>query len=295
VGSAIRYAFDEAISSLWRGRQVGFIATGTIAVALFVLGGFLILTANLERLSGEWSKAAELSVFLKDEITPPERQAIEQAVAPGALVVSQEYVSKPDALARFKQTFNTIAGAVDDPGDNPLPASIEVRLTPAAAAGDGVDPLVARLRQLPGVADVQYDRQWLNRMVSAIGVVRGAGLILATVLAIAAALTTANVVRLGLYTRRDELDIMQLVGAPVAYVKGPFVAEGLVQGGLGAVLALAALGLAFLVMRARYLAPLASAINLPSVRFLPWEVCALLVVGGMAVGCVGGLFAAWRS
>ena len=72
MAGAIRYAVDEATASLWRGRQVGFIATGTIAVALFVLGGFLILTANLERLSGEWSKAAELSVFLKDEITPPE-------------------------------------------------------------------------------------------------------------------------------------------------------------------------------------------------------------------------------
>lgn len=295
MAGAIRYAVDEATASLWRGRQVGFIATGTIAVALFVLGGFLILTANLERLSGEWSKAAELSVFLKDEITPPERQAIEEAVAPGALVVSHEYVSKPDALARFKQTFNTMAGAVDDPRDNPLPASFEVRLTSAAASGDGVEALVTRLRQLPGVADVQYDRQWLNRMVSAIRVIRGVGLILAAVLAIAAALTTANVVRLGLYTRRDELDIMQLVGAPAAYVKGPFVAEGVVQGGLGAVIALAALGAAFLALRARYLGPLASAINLSSVRFLPWEVCALLVAGGMVVGCVGGLFAAWRS
>jgi cell division transport system permease protein len=295
VAGAIRYALDEATSSLWRSRQVAFIATGTIAVALFVLGGFLVVTTNLERLSGEWAKTAELSVFLKDEITAAEREAIDQAVSPGALVVSHEYVSKAEALARFKQTFNTMASAVDDLGANPLPASIEVRLSPASAAGGGVDRLVASLRQLPGVADVQYDRQWLDRMVSAIGVIRGAGLVLATVLAIAAALTVANVVRLGLYTRRDELDIMQLVGAPGAYVKGPFVAEGLVQGGIGAVIALAALGAAFLAVRARYLVPLASAINLSSVRFLPWEVCALLVVGGMAVGCAGGVFAAWRS
>jgi len=68
-------------------------------VALFVLGGFLILTANLERLSGEWAKAAELSVFLKDQIAPEERRAIEQAVAPGQLVASYELVSKATARA----------------------------------------------------------------------------------------------------------------------------------------------------------------------------------------------------
>jgi cell division transport system permease protein len=295
MAGALRYAVDEAMTSLWRGRQAGFLATGTIAVALFVLGGFFILTTNLERLSTEWAKAAELSVFLTDEISAEERHAIEQTVAPGELVASREFVSKSDALARFKETFSAVAGAVEDLGENPLPASIEVRLTQAAASGKGIEGLVASLRQMPGVADIQYDRQWLNRMLSAIRLIRGAGLILGTVLAVAAALTVANVVRLGLYTRRDELDIMQLVGAPQAYIRGPFVVEGILQGGLGAVIAIAALGGAFLALRARYLVPLASAINLSAVGFLSWEVCGLLVVGGMAVGCLGGLVAAWRS
>src|SRR5262249_13490244 len=137
-----------------------------------------------------------------------------------------------------------------------------------------------------------YDRQWLNRLLTAIGVIRGAGLLLASVLTLAAALTVANVVRLGLYARRDELDIMQLVGAPQVYVRGPFVMEGVLQGGIGALAAVAVLGVAFLALKARYLTPLASAINLSSVRFLPVELCVLLVLGGMAVGCLGGLVAA---
>jgi cell division transport system permease protein len=100
------------------------------------------------------------------------------------------------------------------------------------------------------------------------------------------------VVRLALYARRDELDIMELVGAPRVYVQGPFVVEGTLQGGLGAVVALAALGIVFMALRGRYLVPLASAINLSAVRFLPVELCLLIVVGGMMVGCVGGLVAA---
>jgi cell division transport system permease protein len=292
VAGAVGYSFSEARASLWRGRHAGLLATGTIAIALFVLGTFLVLTANLERLGAEWSKAAELSVFLRDEITSDEREAIEQAVASGPLIASHEYVSKSEALARFKQTFNSMAGAVDDLGENPLPASIEVRLAAGSASSDAIDGLAAALRGKPGVADVQYDRQWLNRMLSAIRLIRGAGLVLGGVLAVAAALTVANVVRLGLYSRRDELDIMELVGAPRTYIRGPFIAEGILQGGLGAALALALLAAVFLAARARYLMPLAAAVNVSSVRFLPWQLCAVMVVGGMVVGCLGGLMAA---
>jgi cell division transport system permease protein len=106
-------------------------------------------------------------------------------------------------------------------------------------------------------------------------------------------LTVANVVRLALYARRDELDIMQLVGAPQLYIRGPFVMEGVLHGGAGAVVALAALLIGHLAIRARYVAALAPAIDLASLRFLPLDLCALLVLGGMVVGCAGGLVAAW--
>src|SRR5439155_18127342 len=118
-----------------------------------------------------------------------------------------------------------------------------------------------------GVADVPYDRQWLMRVLSAITIVRAVGLVLGAVLTVAAAVTVHNVVRLALYARRDEIEIMQLVGAPQAYIRGPFVVEGVLQGGVGAAVSLAALGVGFLLLRARYLAPLASSINLGSVRF----------------------------
>jgi cell division transport system permease protein len=290
---ALRYAIEEAALSLWRGRQAGLLSTLTIALALFVLGAFLLVTANLDRVGAEWSRAAELSIYLKDDATPADRRAIEAAL-PSDLVATHEYVSKPDALARFKQTFTDLTTAVDTLGDNPLPASIDVRLRPEAGAGAAIDTFAERLRQMPGVADVRYDRQWLGRLLSAIGVIRGVGFTLGSLLTIAAALTVANVVRLALYARREEIDIMQLVGAPQVYIRGPFVMEGVLQGGAGAVVALAALGAAFLALRARYLMPLAEALNMSSVRFLPVELCVLLVVGGMAVGCLGGLVAAWN-
>ena len=290
--AALRYAFDEATRSLWRGRQSGLLSTATIALALFVLGAFLLVTSNLERLGAEWGSTAEMSVYLKDDATAQDRAAVEQILAPGDLVESKEFVSKGNALARFKQTFSDLAGALDGLGDNPLPASYEVRLRSGAANSAALDELGASLRRAKGVADVRYDRQWLARALSAIGIVRTVGLTLGLILTMAAALTVANVVRLALYARRDEIEIMHLVGAPTVYVRGPFVMEGVLQGGIGALAAIAILGGAYLAVRGRYLAPLAAAMNVPSVQFLPVSTCVLLVLGGMVVGCLGGLVAA---
>ena len=113
------------------------------------------------------------------------------------------------------------------------------------------------------------------------------------ILTVAAALTVASVVRLALHARREEIEIMQLVGAPSAYIRGPFVMEGVIQGGVGALVALVALAVVFLSLRGSYLTPLATAVNLTTVDFLPAELAVLLVVGGMLVGCIGGLVAAW--
>ena len=293
---ALRYAFDEAFVSLWRGKGTGLLSTGTIAVAMFVLGGFLLATANLQQLGDEWSRSAEMSVFLEDSATAADRAIIEGLIAPGPVVAGFEFVSKAQALERFKQTFADLASTIDTLEGNPLPASYEVRLQPEANdSPEGVGTLATALRSAHGVVDVRYDRQWLDRLLTSIDIVRTIGLVLAAVLIVAASLTVATVVRLSLHARRDELEIMQLVGAPRAYIRGPFVMEGLLQGGIGAAVALLLLLVVFYAVRERYLTPLAAAINLSSVRFLSFGLWLLLLGGGMLVGCLGGWVASRRA
>src|SRR5205823_4505621 len=118
------------------------------------------------------------SVYLEDHITSAQRSAIEGTLTSGQMVVAHEYVSKNDALKRFKQTFGDLSVAIDSLGDNPLPASYEVRLRAEPDAGTGVERLSATLQQMAGVSDVRYDRQWLDRLRSAIQVIREVGLLL---------------------------------------------------------------------------------------------------------------------
>lgn len=288
---ALRYFFDEALASLWRGYKTGLIAVATIAAAVLVLGGFLVVTSNMEQLFARWQEAAEFSVYLRDEVTPADRAAIDSALAGSRLILGVETVSKDEALKRFRRNFGELAAAAGDLPENPLPASIEVRLVATADPAD-VEILAVHVSKLGGVADVRYDRQWIQRLLNAVRLVRAGGFALAGVLIFAAALTVASVVRLALVARREEIHIMQLVGAPMAYIRGPFVVEGLIQGGVGAVVALGTLWALFRWLRYRPLTTLAAAIDPSSVVFLSFPTCAALLAGAMAVGCLGGLIAA---
>jgi cell division transport system permease protein len=288
---SVEYALRQGGASLWRSRGSSAFAVLAIALALIVLGALLIVTWNAEQLLARWSSAAEFSVYLRDDATSDQRGAIETAIDQSGLSDGREYVSKAEALTRFRREFAELSELTSGFDENPFPASIEVRVRPGAEH-ETAEALVKRLIAMPGVADARYDRDWLARVSAGLGTIRAAGVALALLMAIAAAVTVATVVRLGLRARREELEIMELVGAPLAFIRGPFVAEGFLQGGIGALLAIAALWVGFLVAMASWGTDLNSLLGGGSVQFLPIRLCLYLILGGMLVGSAGGLVAA---
>ena len=288
----VKYAFNEALASLMRGWRSAALAVLTIAAGLFVLGFSLVVNTNLQRIVGRWAEAAELSIFLRDDITREQLAAVDDVIAKSELAAERQYVSKKDAVKRFSEDFPDLAPTAESLEQSPFPASFDVKLNQRARDADAaVDTLATTLSGTPGVADVRYDRRWLSRVNSAVRLVRGVALLVIVMLAVAAALTVANVVRLGAYARRDEIEIMQLVGAPFAYIRGPFVAEGLLQGGAGALVAMTLLWVVFLAGRAR-LGQLATEGLGVGLTFMPVGLWLLLLGGGMLLGCIGGLVVA---
>ena len=290
---AIDYALRQGWASLWRSRGSSAFAVIAIALAMTVLGALLLVTWNVQQLLARWTEAAEFSVYLRDEATSEQRGAIEALVDSSGAATGREYVSKADALARFRREFTDLASLTQGFDDNPFPASLEIRVRAEAERDGRADTLIRQVAGLPGVADVRYDRDWLARLASGLDAIRGAGFALALLMAVAASVTVATVVRLGLHARRDEIEIMQLVGSPMAFIRGPFVAEGLMQGGLGALLALALLWIGFAAVGAWWGTDLRTLLDGGSLEFLPGRFAASLVAGGMAVGGAGG-FAASR-
>ena len=290
---AIAYFFSEAAESLWRSRRAALLSTLTIAAGLFVLGFFLMVNANIQRVIGRWTDAAELAVYVRDDATPDQIAVMNDLLSKSGLAASVQYFSKDDAKKEFARDFPDLAAAAATLERNPFPASFAVRLNAQAqSAPAAVENLASTMSGVAGVADVRYDRTWIARLSGTIRAIRGVGLVIVLLMAVASAMTVANVVRLTAVARRHEIEIMQLVGAPFAYIRGPFIAEGLMQGGMGALAAIVLLVGAFAAIRARYGTVLADAVGLTGVAFVPIHLLLLMDVGGMALGCMGGFVVA---
>jgi cell division transport system permease protein len=288
---ALGYFIQEAVTSLWRSRLVNAISIGTIAVSLFVLGAFLTVAGNLGDVVSRWTEKIQIIVYLEDGIEDRVRASLENRLREDAAVESIELVDQEQALERFRTLFRDLSSLPEDLGENPFPASLEVNLKASRQSPEEVQRLAGELAEVPGVQEIQYDLLWIERLATGVRLLRGVGAFLGGILVLAGIFTISNVIRLTVYAREDELDIMRLVGATRAYVKGPFVVEGMIQGGLGG---LVAAGLLWMALR--WLArDLASSELLGQGAFaLPREIAAALVVGGMAVGVVGSLMSLRR-
>src|SRR5262245_54371000 len=290
---ALQYFLEEALTSLLRSRLISALSIGTIGVSLFVLGAFLTVASNLNAVVTRWTQKVQLTAYLRDGVDERARRLLQERLEGDAAVESFVAVSKDEALARFKALFRDLRTLPDDLGTNPFPESIEITLKPGRQSSDEVRRLASELQAAPGVEEVQYDLLWIQRLATVVKLVRGLGGVLGGILAMAGVFTISNVIRLTVYARQDELDIMRLVGATRAYVRGPFVVEGMLQGGLGGALAVGLLYAAIHMMARDVLA--ASELMGRSSLLLPMEVCLALVLGGMAVGLVGSLVSLGRS
>jgi cell division transport system permease protein len=288
---AFSYFVNEALTSLWRSRLVNAVSIGTIAVSLFVLGAFLTVASALSGLVTRWTETVQVIVYLEDGLETRVRESLENRLREDPAVASLQLVSREEALARFRGMFRDLSSLPEDLGENPFPASLEVNLRPERQSAAEVERLAKALAGVPGVREVQYDLLWIERLSTGVRLVRVVGAFLGGILVLAAVFTISNVIRLTIYAREDELDIMRLVGATRAYVKGPFVAEGVIQGGVGGLVASFLLwtALAWLSrdLQVSDLLPHATLSLSPALGVL-------LVAGGMLVGLVGSLMSLSR-
>lgn len=285
--TAVLYFTREALRRLWRSRRTSSVSIGMITIAVFILGLFLLVAENLRQTVDLWEGSSKVSLYLRPDATPQQLSAIQAHLNHRALLEEWKFVSREEALSRFRKHFSSLSGVVDELDENPFPASFEVHVEQPQIQDPRFDDEVRRLKSLPGVEDVQFDWQWVERLRRIIRAVNLVGFFAGGILAIAAAFTTANVIRLGQVLYREEISIMRLVGATETMVRGPFLIEGIAQGLLGATLASGFLFALFFT--AQQLAERSPSLlwSLFVATFLPWHKVLLLIGGGMLAGLVG--------
>ncbi len=271
------------------------VSLGTILTAFFTLGAFLVLERHVRDAATAWAEAAELSVFLDDRVDDTTRLTLQQEIAAHQAVANVQFVSRPEALERFNREFPELRDVSSSLTENPFPASLEVKLRSDPRVADAGDRLADLLRHKPGVSDVRYDRQWLADVTALGSGLRAAGVAAVFILIAGAVLTMSAVIRLGLHARKDELEIMELVGAPDTFIRGPFVMEGAMLGGAGAALAMGALWVGLTGARQVGIETLTALYGMGQILFLDVRRAAFLFLGAVLVGALAGAIASHPS
>jgi len=285
------FLIGEALRDLRRAGRVAVSAIVLITLSLAALGGFWLVSSNLERAVAKWRERVRIIVYLKREPPAGEAAALVERVQGVPGVAGVLYLSKADALASLKAVLGKDASVVAQLPSNPLPASLEITPAAAAATPEGARALVERLESLPEAEEVAGSVDWVERLSQWQRLLTTIGLGIGAVLAIAAFLTVATATTLILHARRRETEIMRLVGATEMTIRLPLLLQGMLQGLLGAVLALAVLVATHWVVAPR-LAPLVNlTLGLPEIAFLPPLSLAVLLLAGTVLGGLGGWLA----
>ena len=281
--STSEYIVRETMISLKRNSWMSFASIGTVAVSLFVLGMFLILVVNMNRMVASLESQVEISVYIRDEVSDSGIHALEERITQMQGVESVKYVDRETAMKRFRERLGDQQFLLDSLGEtNPLPNSFEVRIL----RPDMVRTAAEAIAEMPGVETAKYGQDVVEHLFDITRLVRLFGLALMFVLALATLFIISNTIRLTVFARRKEIAIMKYVGATDWFIRWPFLLEGIVLGCLGGIVAAIVLRGAYRVIAAKIYDTLAFFPLLPENPFLHYVTAAILICG-MFVGALG--------
>lgn len=264
-------------------------AIGTVAVSLTILAFFTIVVLNVQKLTGRWSEEVQVVAYL-DEV-PEGRQLQEWIDDMRSLpeVSGVAFVSRQEAFQRFQKRLARDADLLEGVDPEILPASLEITLHEQFRNRQSIAALVGRLQQNRALSDLRYGQEWLERFESFVMLLRLGGAILGGFLLFATLFIVANTIKLTLYARRDELEIMTLVGGTPLFIKIPFLVEGALQGAVGGGLALAGGYALFQLFVREGLGALLPLSGLEQITFLPASYQLALIAAGTLLGLFGSL------
>ena len=284
----VDYYFRETISGLRRNGVVTFAAISTVFISLFLLGGALLIGRQTDLLIEAQAQNVEVAVFLLDDISGAQRERLTDKIATMPEVETVEFESKDEAYQNFKDLFANQPELWQNVGPDALPASFRVKLSDP----EKFEVIAARLAGEPGIEEIRDQRELLRQFFAVASIFRFGVGATAIIMLVSAAGLIANTVRMALFARRKEIGIMKLVGATNWYIRIPFLVEGMVQGLIGAGVALAAI----FTIKALWFDELRGQIG-----FIPllqtgdmFFVVPLLLVAGVVVAAVASLFAMRR-
>ena len=279
----IEYYFREVLLSMIRNRWMSFASIGTVAVSLFVLGVFLILVVNMNKMAASLESQVQISVYINDNLSENGRKEIERMTRDLKNVSAVEYVPREEALKILRERLGENKKILDALGEsNPLPNSFQVTVKSA----DDVKKTAAAIADLYGVDEVKYGQDVAANLFEMTHLLRFFGLVLMALLFGATVFIISNTIRLTVFARRKEIAIMKYVGATDWFIRWPFILEGVTLGIIGGGVSALALRSFYSAMTAKIYDTLTFFPMVEQYPFMNYMTIALCVAGSL-IGILG--------
>lgn len=283
------YVIREAWANLRLNRTTTIVAILTTAFTLACVGIFLLLYVNLRNAAGWLQEDVKIMVYLDDGVSQKGRQALEQELKIDRMVSEVLFISKEQALQEFRAQFPAESHLLEGLGENPLPASFVVTLAQNYRSPESMKDWAGLVQTMEGVVKVDYNQEWINVLAELIGYIELAAIGVGMLLSAASVTIIGNTIRLALFNRQEEIEILRSVGASRMFIRIPYFLEGAVLGACGSALSLGILKVGFELFRQQMqLAGRFSGIE-SMLSFFPLPLCMALIMAGMVLGLAGSV------
>jgi len=292
--STLFYYLSEAFVNVWSNKIMNILSIGTIAISLFILGIFLLVSTNLSGVINEWGEKVQVNIYLKNDISQNNFLFLRDRIESSPEVESYRYISQQDALKEFRELFGKYETFSDKLEEDVFPASLEIKIKSDFRTTGKIEKFTERFAKVTGIEEIQYDREWIMRLNTIINLIRLLAVTIGGILVLAAISTTSNVIKMTILSRKDEIEVMRLVGASNSFIKGPFFFEGFIQGLTAGGIAVGLLYLLFKMAKSYISTSAGLFFTYIDFSFLNTPEIALFIIGGTLVGTLGSLLSLGR-
>ncbi len=283
----IWYYIEETIDNLKTNRLTAFLAILTLSLTLVILEIFILLYYNLESITHSIRSDVKLVAFLSDDLSQMEIDTIKNVLAREKGTAGIRYVSKEKALEEFKIDLKDGVGILKDIGENPLPASFELKILPSVQSDNEVRLFIERVKGIKGIEEISFSMDWINNLNAFLNFLKLVGLFLGSLLGAGVITIISNTIKLTIYSRSEEIEIMRLMGATNGFIKIPFLLEGSLMGSLGAGISLSLLAGIYTLFRINTDYTGGFLWKGVDLVFLPPDTIIYLLLLGTMLGCLG--------
>ncbi|MFO7980724.1 MAG: permease-like cell division protein FtsX [Candidatus Aminicenantes bacterium] len=283
----IIFSIKDTFKNLWGFRGRNLFSVFIICLSFLIIGIFLSLSNNFQHIAKQIQKNLAIVAFLEKDASDENINAIKIRLENSPYIEDVLYITSKQAKENFRKKFPELNDIVDNLELNPFPPSFEAVVKKNILSYDETIDLVNEIKSMPGIEDVQFNKDWLERIQAFSRLSKAVGFFLGGILVLASFFIISNVIKLNVLARKTEIEILRLTGATNLFIRTPFLIEGIILGLLGSLLSLLVLIIIIKTFPVYLGASLGTLTELISFRFLSFSQCLAVLISGCLIGLIG--------